>query len=96
MAFVQKRVWAAAAVGAGGTSASLEINASAFASAYGNADAATTITLQYSSGDGTFRDGPSQVLAVAGDFRIDATVGAPVVRLKSSAAATITADISAK
>lgn len=96
MAFVHKRVWDAAVVGVGGTSAAVDLGPAFATSAYGNASAATTITMQYSAGDGTFRDGPNQVLAAAADFRIDANVGAPAVRLKSSAAATITADISAK
>jgi hypothetical protein len=88
--------WNAAAVGAGGTSASVDCQNTPFVSAFGNASAATTITVQYSQNDVDYYDGPNQVLGGAGNFRIDATVGARYVRLKSSAAATITATIAGK
>lgn len=88
--------WNAVAVGVGGTSAEIDVQHAAFISAFGNASAATTITLQYSQDKTNWYDGPNQVLSAAGDFRIDATTGARYVRLKSSAAATITGTIAGK
>ena len=88
--------WNAATTGVGGVSASLAVGDFPFVSAYGNANAATTITLQYSADNTNFYDGPNVVLAGAGDFRIDAQTGAEYVRLKSSASVTATASIEAK
>ncbi len=88
--------WDAVAVAANGTSASLDVTNAPFVSAFGNASAATTITLQYSQDGTNWYDGPTVTLGAAGNFRIDATVGATNVRLKSSAAATITATIAGK
>ncbi len=88
--------WSAAAVGIDGTSTALDAQYTPFVSAFGNASAATTITLQYSQNGVNYYDGPNQALGAAGDFRIDATVGARYARLKSSAAATITATLAGK
>jgi hypothetical protein len=67
-----------------------------FVSGFGNASAATTVTLQYSM-DGThFYAGPSTTLSGSGDFHIDSTTAARYLRLLSSAAATITATLAAK
>ncbi len=88
--------WNNVAVGINGTSTALVLGDARFVSAFGNSSAAATITLQYSQDGTNFYDGPTQVLAGAGNFRIDAIVGAAQVRLKSSAAATITATIAAK
>lgn len=91
-----QRVWNATAVGVAGVSAAVVCADGPFVSAFGNSGAATTLTLQYSDDNVTYYDGPASVLAGASDFRIDATTGARWTRLKSSAAATITAIISAK
>lgn len=88
--------WDAASVDIAGTSTSLDTWSCPFVSAFGNSSAAATITLQYSHDDTNFYDGPTQVLSGAGNFRIDATCAARYVRLKASAAATITATLSAK
>lgn len=88
--------WNAAAVGAAGTSAAVDVSRTPFVSAFGNASAATTVTLQYSMDGVNFYDGPAQTLGAAGNFRIDATCAAAWVRLKSSAAATITGTIAGK
>ena len=86
--------WSAAAVGAGGTSASLDTQSMGVVSAFGNASAATTITVQVSQNNTNWYDTPhTQALAASGDFAISATLGARYIRLKSSAAATITATI---
>lgn len=85
------------ATGAGGTSRTLDADSRPFVTAMGNADAATTITLQVSPDGTTFYDTTiTQVLAAAGNFAIQATVGARFVRLKSSAGVNATASIQAK
>ncbi len=93
---VQGNAWSAAAVGANGTSAVVDAWSCPYVSAFGNAGAATTLTLQYSLDGTNFYAGPSVTLAGAGDFHIDATTAARYLRLLSSAAATITATIAAK
>ena len=93
---VHGNAWNAASVGANGTSAVLDTWSCPYVSAFGNAGAATTLTLQYSM-DGThFYAGPSVTLSGSGDFRIDAASAARYLRLLSSAAATITATLAAK
>jgi hypothetical protein len=88
--------WSNASTGAGGTSAVLDTYSSPFVSAFGNSSGAATFTLQYSQDGTNFYDGPTQVLAGSGNFRIDATCAARFVRLKSSADVTATATLSAK
>lgn len=88
--------WNAAVTGVNGTSTALQIGAAMFVSAFGNASAATTITLQYSQDGTNYYDGPTQVLGGAGNFRIDATMGCEYARLKSSASVTATATLAAK
>lgn len=86
--------WSAAAVAAGGISASLDTQSTSTVSAFGNVNAATTITLQVSQNNTNWYDtGHSQVLAGSGDFALTVTIGARYVRLKSSAAVTITATL---
>lgn len=92
----QGNAWTAIAVGINGVSTALALADRPFVSAFGSASIATTITLQLSANGTTFYDGPTQVLSAAGDFAISVTTGAAHVRLKSSAAATITATIMAK
>lgn len=86
--------WNAAAVAAGGTSTALDKGSTSVVSAFGNASAATTITIQVSQNNATWFDtAATQVLAGAGDFHITLTTAARYVRLKSSGAATITGTI---
>lgn len=92
---VHANAWDNAAT-ASGTSAVFDTHSSPYVSAFGISDGAVTITLQYSMDGTNFYSGPSQVLAGAGDFRIDATCAARYVRLKSSAAVTVTATLAAK
>jgi hypothetical protein len=89
--------WNAAAVLAAGVSAAVDTLDAAFASAFGNVDAATTLTLQVSQDNAAFYDTAANiVLAGAGDFHLSLSTGAKYIRLKSSAPATITATIAAK
>jgi len=91
------KVWNAAVVGAGGKSLDHYTSDNPFITAYGNASAATTITIEVSNDKITwFVTQVTQVLAGAGDFVINATIATPYVRLSSSGAATITGWISAK
>jgi hypothetical protein len=93
---VQGNAWNAASAGANGTSAVVDTWSCPFVSAFGNAGAATTISLQYSMDGANFYAGPSTTLSGSSDFHIDATTAARYLRLLSSAAATITATIAAK
>lgn len=88
--------WSAAAVGAGGTSASIDTQFTPNISVFGNTDGATTITVQLSQDDANFYDATSTLVTGAGDFALSATLGARYVRLKSSQARTITATIAGK
>jgi hypothetical protein len=94
--FRQKKVWANVATGIGGFSSDLAISSSSQISAFGNLSGAATITVQYSADGVNYYDGPTQVLAGAGDFRIDTFASCAHVRLKSSANVTATAWIAAK
>jgi len=93
---VHGNAWDAAAVAANGTSAVLDTWSCPYVSAFGNAGAATTLTLQYSLDGSNFYAGPSVNLSGASDFHIDATTAARYLRLLSSSAATITATLAAK
>lgn len=93
---LSKKVWADVAVSGGGQSDSLDTGSCPFVSAFGHANAATTITAVYSDDGATWYAGPTKVLSGAGDFDFDFTNGARFVALQSSGAATITAIISAK
>lgn len=88
--------WNAVLTTIGGTSNSVKVWNCPFVSCFGNSDGAATITVQYSQDGENFYDGATQVLSGSGNFRIDVTTGALFVRLKSSAAVTITATIAAK
>lgn len=94
---VHANAWSAASTGAGGFSSSVDTWCAQAVTAFGNASGATTITLQVSQ-DGTnwYDSQINQVLSGAGNFCLNATVGARFVRLKSSADVTATATISAK
>ncbi len=93
---VQGNAWNAAAVASGGTSAVVDTWSCPYVSAFGNAGAATTLTLRYSLDGSNFYAGPSVTLSGAGDFHIDATTAARYLQLLSSSAATLTATIAAK
>jgi hypothetical protein len=62
-----------------------------YVSAFGNAGAATTLTLQYSLDGSTFYAGPAVTLSGVGDFHRDATTAARYLRLLSSSSAAIAA-----
>lgn len=88
--------WNAAAASAGDTSAAIDTQYMANVTAFGNVDAATDIIIQVSQDGATFYDIQTLTLTGASDFAQNLTVGARYVRLKTSAAATITATIAAK
>ena len=93
---VHGNAWNAASVGSNGTSAVLDTWSCPYVSAFGNASAATTLTLQFSMDGTNFYAGPSVTLSGAGDFHLDATAAARYLRLQSSSAATLTATLAAK
>lgn len=88
-------VWSGAAVNAGGASPALEVRGFPHVSAFGSTSAATDIELQASHDGTNFFTVAKTTLAGAGDFGLTLTGGFAFVRLKSSAAATITAVIAA-
>jgi hypothetical protein len=93
----QGNAWNAAPVGIAGTSANIDAQYMKNVSAFGSASAATTITIQISQDGTNFYDTSTNVvLAGAGDFHMFITIAARYARLKSSAAATITATLAGK
>jgi hypothetical protein len=87
--------WNAAAVLANGVSASIDCQYTPNISVFGNvAGGASTITVQFSQDDTNFYDATSTV--ANGDFSVSGIYGARYIRLKSSAARTITATIAGK
>jgi len=87
--------WAAVAVGAGGTSASIDTQLAPNISIFGNVTGgATTITLQFSQDNANFYDAESTV--ANGNFSVSGVYSARYLRLKSSNARTITATIAGK
>lgn len=94
----QANAWSAAAVLAAGNSAAIDVLNSTSVCAFGNVSAATDIKVFVSVNNTNFYDtGIKQTLAAAGDFYIQLNnMGARYVRLQSSAAATITANIAGK
>lgn len=96
----QANAWSAAAVGAGGTSTALDAQFTPLVSVFGNASAPTTISLEFSQDNTNWYDvnqaGYSIATAGDGDFALTVWVAARYVRMKSSAAATITATIAGK
>jgi hypothetical protein len=86
--------WNGVAVAANGVSAALDTLGTGTVSAFGNASAATTITVQVSQNNLNWYDTViAQTLASGGDFALHAALGARYVRLRSSGAATITATL---
>jgi hypothetical protein len=93
--------WNNVSVGAGGASASIDTQYAQSVTIFGNASAATDISIEvsmdntnfYSNDNGNVQD---ISLTGAGDFMMNLAVGARYIRLRSSGAATITATIAAK
>jgi len=93
----QANAAAAVVIGVGGFSSIVDTLGNPVVSAFGNASAATTITVQVSADGITFYDTSStQVLGGAGNFHITLSTAGRYVRLKSSASATFTASILSK
>jgi len=87
--------WNAASVGANGTSTVIDCQYVSKISAFGNTSGNTTITVQESQDNTNFYDALA-LAGVNGDFGIQLVSGARYLRLKSSAARTITATIAGK
>lgn len=93
----QANAWSAAAVSAGGDSTAIDCQYQYRISAFGNVDAATTITAWVSQDNTTFYETSTNVvLGGSGSFHISFETAARYVRLRSSGAATITATIAGK
>lgn len=88
--------WSGASVGINGQSAGVQIFNAKWVSIFGNVSAATTITVMYSADGANWYGGQSTTLGGAGNFHFDLVCGAEWIALQSSAAATITAIVSAK
>jgi hypothetical protein len=89
--------WNGTAVSAGGVSnPSDDLWYSDMVSFYGNTSAATDLTVQFSANNATWYDSEEKRVAVNGNFGFTIDCAARYVRLKSSAAVTITATITAK
>lgn len=88
--------WSAAAVGVNGTSTAVDFALYRTVSVFGNSSAMGNIIVQFSQNNATYYDGPILNGGGAGDFAATFDHGARYVRLKSSAAATITATIAGK
>lgn len=89
--------WLAVAVAAAGVSATIDTLGGANICAYGSVSAATTVSVNISADGVTWWPSTQQaVLTAAGDFYLNFTTGARYIQLVSSAAATITATVSAK
>lgn len=92
----QGNMWNAAAVGAGGTSGTVNIiNGQPLVSIYGNSSGATTITL-YFSADLVHFYNTGITIAANGDFALTLQIGAFYLRLASSSSCTITASATGK
>lgn len=89
--------WNAAAVAAGGVSATVDTLGLKEIAIYGQVSAATNVSVNVSADGAAFFPSTQQAsLTAAGNFYLDFTTGARYLQLVSSAAATITATISAK
>lgn len=90
--------WSNAAVLANGVSAVLDTHGMRVVSAFGSANASTIMVLQFSMNNSTYYDGPTVILMspTGGPFHFESHTAARYVRLKSTAAATITATLAAK
>ena len=90
------KAWSAATTGATTNSAVLNTYCSPFVTAAGNVSGACTVYLMLSIDGTTFYQGPSTVMAGAGNFYLNATVGVQWVALQTSSSVTATAVLSAK
>lgn len=89
--------WNAAAVAAAGVSANIDTGGLGKIAVYGNSSAATNIGVNVSADNVTFFPSTIQAaLNAAGNFYLAFESGARYIQLVSSAAATITATVSAK
>jgi len=89
--------WNAVAVAAAGVSATIDTIGNKQITAYGSVSAATTVSVNVSADGVTWWPSTQQaVLAAAGNFYLNFVTGARYIQLVSSAAATITATVSAK
>lgn len=88
--------WSAAAVLAGGVSAALDTLYTKTVSIFGNASAATDLTAQYSQDNTNWYDSDQKIAGATGNFGLTFDAAARYIRVKSSAAATITLTIAAK
>ncbi len=90
-------LWNAVAVAAAGVSPTFDSQGMADVAIFGNASAATTLSVNVSNDGVTwYASSVSQALSAAGDFYLAFQTGARYLQLASSAAATITALASAK
>ena len=87
--------WDAATVAINGTSAAIDLIDARTVTAFGNTSGATTLTLQVSQDRVNWYNHPTTV-AANGNFAQTWDVASRYCRLHSSAAATITATVSAK
>jgi len=89
--------WSAAPVAGAGVSATIDTIGHEQITAYGSVSAATNVSVNVSADGVTWWPSTQQaVLAAAGNFYLNFKTGARYIQLVSSAAATITATISAK
>lgn len=91
---VQGNLWNAAVVGIAGVSALVQINNCRVVTVFGHVSGATTLTVQFSVDGINFYDsGVTNAPAGAADVGFSFDCAAPYVRVKSSAAATITLNL---
>jgi hypothetical protein len=89
--------WDAVAVAASGVSATIDTMGLKQIAVYGSVSAATNISVNVSADGAAFFPSDQQAaLTAAGDFYLNFATGARYLQLVSSAAATVTATISAK
>jgi propanediol dehydratase large subunit len=87
--------WNAAAVGAAGVSAVIDLEDATNVDVTGTTSSASTITIQLSPDGGTFYDHGTTISA-NGSFYGSYAVGSRFMRLKSGSAVTITASVNGK
>lgn len=88
--------WDAAAVAIDGESAVIDVAKAPHLTVFGNASAATDIIVLGSQDGTNFYQVDTTTLAGAADFAFHLTTGMAYVKLRSSAAATITATVAGK
>ena len=94
---VHANAWNAVSVAIGGTSTVLDAAFYATISVFGNASEATTIIVQFSQNNTNYFDSSNSTsLGGGGDFGFTFPAGSRYVRLKSTAAAIITATVAGK